>query len=302
MSAAAPNTKLERIDIRSLRVSAVVNTAGGGCDANAEHKLRAILKSAQVAPIEVACGGSDCIEANLSRCAGSAIDLLVVVGGDGTIRTAAEKCGNANVLLMPLPGGTMNMLPRALYGEASWEDALVRTLADPHIRPVSGGEVEGHRFFCAGIFGSPSLWAGAREAVREARLVTALRRAVAAYRRMFMRKLYYSFGGHDQGTAEAIAVICPLISAALAPDATLLEAVALDPAGSAEAFRLAWNAVFADWRRDPSVATRRTDRVRVFSGGRVPAILDGEAVTLSRRPEVRFAGKCFAAVTPPAGK
>ena len=50
--------------------------------------------------------------------------MLVVLGGDVTIRTAAEACTGTNTYLLPLPGGTLNMLPRALYGDTSWQDTL----------------------------------------------------------------------------------------------------------------------------------------------------------------------------------
>ena len=57
--------------------------------------------------------------------------MLVVLGGDGTIRTAAEACTGTDTYLLPLPGGTLNMLPRALYGDVSWHDALRTTLPAP---------------------------------------------------------------------------------------------------------------------------------------------------------------------------
>ena len=68
-------------------------------------------------------------------------DVLVVLGGDGTISSAAAKCAAAGRLLIPLPGGTMNMLPKALYGDRTWPVALADTLSDPKVHVVSGGKV-----------------------------------------------------------------------------------------------------------------------------------------------------------------
>ena len=85
--------------------------------------------------------------------AARAADVLVALGGDGTIRTAAAVCARADTCLIPLAGGTMNMLPRALYGDL----ALARS-ADPHprrpgLRAVSGGDAGLGDFFCAAILG-----------------------------------------------------------------------------------------------------------------------------------------------------
>ena len=46
-------------------------------------------------------------------------DLLVVLGGDGTASAAAALCGPLGPLLAPLPGGTMNMLPHAIFMAAA---------------------------------------------------------------------------------------------------------------------------------------------------------------------------------------
>src|SRR4029453_4568855 len=77
------------------------------------------------------------------------LDVLGVLGGDGTIRTAAEICGAERSYLIPLPGGTMNMLAKALYGDLSWEDALDKTLASPSPKALSGGRVADKQFFIA---------------------------------------------------------------------------------------------------------------------------------------------------------
>ena len=47
---------------------------------------------------------------------------------------------------VPLPGGTMNMLPRALYGDVAWEESLKNTLAAPSLKVLSGGRIAGKQF------------------------------------------------------------------------------------------------------------------------------------------------------------
>ena len=105
------------------------------------------------------------IEAALDEAIAEA-EILIVLGGDGTIRSAAEKLLGKATILVPLPGGTMNMLPKALYGARPWKTALTDTLANPEIHDISGGMVGDHAFFVAALFGAPTLWADAREAAR----------------------------------------------------------------------------------------------------------------------------------------
>src|SRR5581483_6247865 len=93
-------------------------------------------------------------------------DLLVVIAGDGTARTAAALCGPDGPLLAPLAGGTMNVLPHALYGTLDWPTALRRLATDGRVREVAGGEIAGQPFYVAAVLGAPALWAEAREAAR----------------------------------------------------------------------------------------------------------------------------------------
>jgi diacylglycerol kinase family enzyme len=144
------------------RLVAVLNTASGSVTARAEQDVRAIFDQAGLGHAEVVCAAPTALEATLDDAVARA-DVLVVLGGDGTIRTAAEKSGEARNMLIPLPGGTMNMLPRALYGARDWRQALRDTLAAPEVHCVSGGRAGDHAFFVAALVGAPTLWADARE-------------------------------------------------------------------------------------------------------------------------------------------
>ena len=128
-----------------------------------EGKIRDIVKDAGVLEPRTWCGAADQMERSFAEAAGQKLDVLIVLGGDGTIRTAAQGCTKEGPRLIPLPGGTMNMLPRALYGDVPWEDALKNTLRASSARMLSGGRVGDSLFFVAAIVGAPSLWAGARE-------------------------------------------------------------------------------------------------------------------------------------------
>lgn len=224
----------------------------------------------------------------LRRAVDAGPDLLAVLAGDGTARAAAELCGPKGPLVAPLPGGTMNMLPQAVYGELAWPEALQAILAQGQVRMLGGGEVEDRLFLVAAILGSPALWAPAREAVRKGRLDLALTRARRAWSRAFTGRLRYRFPGGPSGKAEALAFLCPPISRALADDDQALEAAALDPSGAAEAFRLGVHALTGDWRRDPSVRTARCRDAEVWGAQGLPVLLDGEPLRLKPRVRVTW--------------
>lgn len=287
-----------KADLHDLRVAAVLNRSSGSYDAAAEETLKSILRAEGLTPKAVRSVEGAEIDAALDDMAAADIDALVVLGGDGTIRTAAEKCSDAGILFIALPGGTMNMLPKGLYGDRTWQEALSETIAKPYMTTIGGGEVGGYRFFCAGIFGAPSHWAEAREALRANRLREAFERAVRAYRRSFSTKLRYHFGPGGDGTATALAVICPLISKSMPSDAPALEAAVLNPRDLGDAFSLALNGMFSDWRADANVTTCAAREIQISSRKEIPALLDGEMVRLDRAAEIRFIPDAFRALVP----
>lgn len=277
-------------------VTAVLNTASGSVGAGAAAQMKAIFEAAGLGHARIVEAGPDDIEAAVADAVASA-GVIIVLGGDGTIRTAAGSCGRCRKLIIPLPGGTMNMLPHALYGAHPWARILADTLAAPTVRTVSGGRIGGQTFYCAAILGAPSLWADAREAVRHGHLIEAVKRSAVALEHSG-EPLNYALGDGPRGEAQAVAVICPLVSSALSSDTPALEAAALDPGTAAGVFSLAYHAVFDDWRNDPSVRLARVRRIDLAAPGRIPAILDGEKAHLGRRGRVAFMPRAFRALVP----
>ncbi len=278
-------------------VVGVLNTGSGGCDASAAARMDDIFSAAGLSRAEVVSVPPAQIDAALKRAAALA-DIVVVLGGDGTIRSAAAHCSDAGKLLVPLPGGTMNMLPHALYGAIAWHDALADTLADPCVRNISGGRASREPFFCAAVIGAPSLWADAREALRRLDVVEATKRAVTALRRHADEPLEYRLGDGPPGKAEAVAVICPLVSRAMGHDEPSLEAAAIEPVAAMALVRLALHAMFDDWRNDPAISLAKVTTIDVRGHGRVPVILDGESVRMGRIVRVEFVPLAFRALVP----
>jgi len=229
----------------------------------------------------------------------AAPDLLVILAGDGTARAAAELCGPDGPLLAPLPGGTMNMLPHAVYGQRPWAEALRLALTEGRERDLGGGCIEGNRFLVGAILGSAALWAPAREAARYGKPRLALMRARRALGRAFTGRLRYSLDGGPREKAEALVLMCPIASKIMHAEDGFLEAAALNPRGAVEAMRLGLNALVRDWRVDPAVDDQFCKVARVWSAQGIPALLDGESVRLSSLVEVRYDPKVCRVLAPP---
>ncbi len=285
-------------DALSGRIIAIVNLSSGGANAASVERMEDILCAAGIRGAEVIGVGPRQVE----RAVDSAIaraDVVIVLGGDGTIRAAADRCGRAGKPIIPLAGGTMNMLANALYGPGPWEARLAEILAAPEVREVSGAEAGGQRFFCAAIIGAASLWADAREALRHFQLAEAARRSMAALERSG-EALEYRIGENLRGGARAVVVICPLISKSLPAEAPAMEAAAMQSAAAGDILRLAAHALFDDWRRDPAVSLARVRSVTVTGHARVPVILDGERARMGRTVSVNFVPVAFRALAPAA--
>ena len=281
---------------RFKRVEAIVNPKSGGVAPNAPAELEADLKAHGLEPRIHVCGDRP-LDAILDDVFGSNPDIVVVLAGDGTVRAVASRARPGGPAIAPLPGGTMNMLPKAVYGVTDWKVALELALTEGVVRPISGGRVNGEPFFCAAILGAPAMWAPAREAMREGKAKVAFQRARLALRRAFTGRIRFRLNRGKLGKAEALVLITPLISTALTKHDGL-EAAVMTPHGASEAFRMAAHAVFSDWRNDPAVQTNVVTRADAWARSKIPAILDGETVHLGAHAEVRFDAVAFHVLAP----
>lgn len=280
------------------RIDVIANIASGSVGPDAPQIAERLLVEHGVSGVVHAPQPGELVEC-LRTVIDGAPDAVLVLAGDGTARAAAELAGPDGPLVAPLPGGTMNMLPRALYGDRDWQAAMKACLESGEARTISGGEVGGRLFFVAAILGSPALWATAREAAREGRFDIAMARAQRALRRAFSGRLRFTLDGRPKVKAEALTLMCPLVSTALDAEERALEAAALDPSSALDVFRLGFNAARGQWREDPSVSVGRCRIGRVWANGRIPAILDGEPARFDPDVAIRFRPKAFRALVPP---
>ncbi len=280
------------------KVEAVVNIASGSVAPDAPDRMRELLSeyglTANVCAPE---------SGQLTKCIQDALaaspDVLLVLAGDGTARAAVELAGPKGPLIAPLPGGTMNMLPKAVYGTTDWQAALREILDDGREQCIGGGVVDGKSFLVAAILGAPAMWAPAREAVREGKIREALGRAQQAWRHAFSGRLRYSLDDGPRGKAEALTFLCPLASKAVPDDLQALEAAVFDVRSAADVFSMGVHAVIDDWRNAPAVQTTPIKGARVWASGRIPAVLDGEPTRLPALAQVVWDPKVARILAPP---
>ena len=192
----------------------------------------------------------------------------------------------------------MNMLPRALYGEVSWEDALKKTLAHPVTKVLSGGRIENNQFFVAAVVGAPALWAETRESIREGDIIDAIEKGAVAFQEMFDTKIQYFISSESKGEAEVVAVICPLVSEQMSDSEQALEAAVINLENAAELIGLVTAAAVGSWRDSQNIALSRTKRVAVQSNKDIPIFLDGERVKIGNKAEISFMPKAVSVIVP----
>jgi diacylglycerol kinase family enzyme len=288
----------DAIRLSESKVGVIINTSSGGFDSESEQKMSCILQRAGIVEPRVWCGSADEMTRSFTEATEQSLDVLIVLGGDGTIRTAAEACAEKGSYLIPLPAGTMNMLPRALYGERAWEEALKNTLTAPSLKVLSGGRIAGKQFLIAAIVGAPALLAEPRESLREGDIVDAIEKGSVAFRKMFETKIQYLISGEMKGEAEAVALICPLISQEMSDSEQAFEAALVDVESAAEVIGFLTVAAFGKWRDHRNILLTRTKSVRVQSNKDIPAILDGEKINLGRSAEINFVPKAITVLVP----
>ena len=114
-------------------------------NANARHaevisakEIQQALKTAGFRPVYTPTTSVDDLDAALEGAAGG---LVVVAGGDGTVRGVATRLLGRNIPLSILPLGTANNIAHS-FGIDGPPRQILRGLADPRRRPFDVGRVE----------------------------------------------------------------------------------------------------------------------------------------------------------------
>jgi hypothetical protein len=209
--------------------------------------------------------------------ASAKVDTVVLFAGDGTINAAVCALADWPGAILILPGGTMNLLARALHGS---HDIAAIIAAVDH-RPVALPFVEAgpHRAFVGLILGPAAHWVRAREAIRAARLRRLVAAARNAWRRTFARGIRLAGAPALAGRYQAVMV---------QPTGRGLVLGAIDARDWRAIATLGWEWLTGDWMAARAVSTDTVDRFAVAGRRPVLALFDGEPVLLD--PGVAITG------------
>ncbi len=265
----------------------VVNSNAGSSSKFSEDALKAAYPKARfeihaVAPEDLPSAFDKAFEVKPTA--------VIVVGGDGTARTAAVRAVQTGVPIIPMPGGTMNVLPKIVFGHGD----MARAIAElPRLRPSSldVGRVSGEMFFLSAAFGLAGPMARLREATRSEHKFDRVRKAAGALLKSIRPSLEcrvrWRIPNQKWRNAHSLIVAIGDIERILSPDGedhgSRLEVAALKLRSVWQMFAFGAAFVSGAWRDSKALKIVRAKEVEIIVPSKRPLIvLDGEPVRVSR--------------------
>jgi hypothetical protein len=206
------------------------------------------------------------------------VTLLIELSGDGSINALASSLDGWDGALLVLPGGTMNLLSKALHGEATVPDIVACVLAGQARRQTVPIIRHGDLVAYTGIIAGPTAaWGDVREDLRKGDLAALGQDAVHAVTATFDAP-----GVSVDGSAD----LYPAIFIEPGPDALQVSAVIAENTGHLIAHGWAW--LMGDFRKGPFKPLEAADEVALSSSGRrLELLVDGEQMKASEPASFR---------------
>jgi diacylglycerol kinase family enzyme len=206
------------------------------------------------------------------------VDTVVLFAGDGTINAALCALANWSGAFLILPGGTMNLLAKALHSDLDPHKIVHAAHNSKTLVELPYIEAGKHRAFVGLILGPAAAWVRAREAVRKGKLRRLFGAARAAWRRTFGEKgIRISGAASLSDRYQAVFV---------RPDPKGLDIAAVDARDWRSIAQLGWEWVSGDWVAARAVTETLAPKLQVRGHGRVLALFDGEPVMLDARETI----------------
>jgi diacylglycerol kinase family enzyme len=212
------------------------------------------------------------------------VDTVVLFAGDGTINAALCALAEWKGDFLILPGGTMNLLAKALHSEMDPQKIIHAAHQEKSRMALPFVEAGKHRAFVGLILGPAAAWARAREAARKGRIGRMLGAIRSAWRRTFDRGGVRVAGASALGDDYQAVFVFPHLDG--------LDVAAVDAREWRSIVQLGWDWVTGDWVAAHAVTETRTQELRLEGGKPVLALFDGEPVTLDASEKI-VAGKSF---------
>lgn len=269
---------LPRVWLAMERVWFITNRASGTATPGKCEALEAVFEERGLALAGRTDFPDEAIpsEAELAR---AGADTIVLFAGDGTINATLCKLAEWDGGFLILPGGTMNLLAKALHDSLDPAEIIHAAHEGGRPVPLPYAEAGPHRAFAGLIVGPAAHWGHAREAIREGKAKQVVRLVAKAWRRTFGKGLRIT--GVTGMTRRYQAVF-------IHPAEQALEVAAIDARDIRSIVELGWDWLTGDWIAARAVTYRRASRIRLAARRPVLALFDGEPETLA--PDAEIAG------------
>ncbi len=284
-----------------MRFIAVINREAGGVRKIGVGRLEALLEEHvehQLFGIETARGAT--FPSVVAAALAQRPDGLIAIGGDGTARTVAGYAITAGVPATFVPAGTMNLLPRRLWGERDIEAVLREIGKGAFTREfIPVATLEGEPFFVAAAFGLAPAFGRLREHYRVARSfrrrLLAVLQALSLGQRVFRPTVSFRSDSHPVARTPALIVTVGDADQlypwrGVSPGPRTFECVSVRIGGWRDLLHLGAKSLYSRaWRDDPRVESFEARHVVVGGRGRVWTMVDGEPLWHEPPVRLRFA-------------
>ena len=207
------------------------------------------------------------------------VDTVVLFAGDGTINAALSALAKWKGSFLILPGGTMNLLAKALHDQMDPHKIVVAAHAEARRVALPYVEAGEHRAYVGLILGPAASWARAREAMRKGRIGRLISAARAAWRRTFDRRGIRIEGVRKLRHHYQAVFVSPVEKG--------LEVIGVDAREWRSIAQIGWEWVNGDWIAAQAVDRAHAEELRVKDARPVLALFDGEPVTLEPGTPIR---------------
>ena len=195
------------------------------------------------------------------------VDMAVLFAGDGTINAAIGALAGWDGAILILPGGTMNLLAKALHDDLDPLAIIDRAVADGTRVALPCVEAGDARAYVGLILGPAAAWAHAREAARAGRSRALIRAIGHAWRRTF---------GKGIRLAGVPGLTARVQAAFVVAEDNGLRIAAVDARDWRAITALGWEWITGDWVKAAAVHEVRSQAMRCTERRPVLGLFDGE--------------------------
>ncbi|WP_291727778.1 diacylglycerol/lipid kinase family protein [Bernardetia sp.] len=227
-------------------------------------------------------------------------DVVVAVGGDGTINEIAQALIKTKTALAIIPQGSGNGLARHLGIPLHTEQAI-RRLLEPQKILIDAATANGNFFFCTSGIGF--------DAHVSASFASRAFRGLAGYAYFTMKELFsykpmtYTLE-FDGKTIEKEAFLIAFANATqygnnvyIAPQADIqdgkLDICILKPFSKIQAPKIMWQVLNRTILQNPYMETHKADSIKISFGNSIPVHIDGEPKGLGTSIEYKSISKAL---------